>query len=96
MSSPDWQRREPRPRPVRLSASRDHDRLLTPRYSRRLPSAPDDKRKRMVVDYALQTRRQLLKLLVLVRWSERAQGITKSMVSARPVVVLRGHVERAG
>ncbi|ORY89721.1 mediator complex subunit MED14-domain-containing protein [Leucosporidium creatinivorum] len=44
-----------------------------------LPSAPDQARKRAIVDYVLQTRRQILKLLVLVRWSSEAENLAKCM-----------------
>lgn len=48
-----------------------------------LPAADDAAKKRAVVDYVLQTRRQLLKLLVLVRWSRDAIGVRKCMVRRR-------------
>ncbi|SGY13429.1 BQ5605_C010g05859 [Microbotryum silenes-dioicae] len=44
-----------------------------------LPSSSDPARKRAIVDYVLQTRRQLLKLLVLVRWSSQADALHKCM-----------------
>ncbi|KAI5477894.1 Mediator complex, subunit Med14 [Pseudohyphozyma bogoriensis] len=44
-----------------------------------LPSSPDPDRKRAIVDYVLQTRRQILKLLVLVRWSGEASNVGKCM-----------------
>lgn len=45
-----------------------------------LPAAPEPERKRKIVDYVLQTRRQILKLLVLVRWSSEAENVAKCMV----------------
>lgn len=47
-----------------------------------LPSTQDAARKRAIVDYVLQTRRQILKLLVLVRWSAEADNVGKCMVSS--------------
>ncbi|GAA5971097.1 hypothetical protein JCM11641_004145 [Rhodosporidiobolus odoratus] len=44
-----------------------------------LPSQNDQARKRAIVDYVLHTRRQLLKLLVLARWSTEADRIAKGM-----------------
>ncbi|GAA6003091.1 hypothetical protein JCM10207_001982 [Rhodosporidiobolus poonsookiae] len=44
-----------------------------------LPSQNDQARKRAVVDYVLHTRRQILKLLVLTRWSTEADRIGKAM-----------------
>ncbi|KAL8292356.1 hypothetical protein RQP46_001822 [Phenoliferia psychrophenolica] len=44
-----------------------------------LPSTPEPERKRKIVDYVLQTRRQILKLLVLVRWSSEADNVAKCM-----------------
>ncbi|KAK4054165.1 mediator complex subunit [Microbotryomycetes sp. JL201] len=44
-----------------------------------LPHQDDATKKRAIVDYVLQTRRQVLKLLVLVRWSSQAQSVAKSM-----------------
>ncbi|KAK4054377.1 mediator complex subunit [Microbotryomycetes sp. JL221] len=44
-----------------------------------LPHQDDASRKRAIVDYVLQTRRQLLKLLVLVRWSSEARSVAKCM-----------------
>ncbi|BGP48945.1 mediator complex subunit [Rhodotorula kratochvilovae] len=44
-----------------------------------LPSQNDQARKRAIVDYVLHTRRQLLKLLVLTRWSTEADRIQKAM-----------------
>ncbi|GJN91168.1 hypothetical protein Rhopal_004186-T1 [Rhodotorula paludigena] len=44
-----------------------------------LPSQNDQARKRAIVDYVLHTRRQVLKLLVLTRWSTEADRIGKAM-----------------
>ncbi|GAA6042878.1 hypothetical protein JCM8097_007206 [Rhodosporidiobolus ruineniae] len=44
-----------------------------------LPSHPDQHRKRLIVDLVLHTRRQLLKLLVLTRWSTEAPNLHKAM-----------------
>ncbi|GAA5826413.1 hypothetical protein JCM11251_002355 [Rhodosporidiobolus azoricus] len=44
-----------------------------------LPSQPDQSRKRAIVDYVLHTRRQLVKLLVLTRWSSEAERVGKAM-----------------
>ncbi|GAA6055772.1 hypothetical protein JCM3770_004794 [Rhodotorula araucariae] len=44
-----------------------------------LPSHADQARKRAIVDYVLHTRRQLLKLLVLTRWSTEADRVHKAM-----------------
>ncbi|KAK4703340.1 mediator of RNA polymerase II transcription subunit 14, partial [Phenoliferia sp. Uapishka_3] len=44
-----------------------------------LPGTPEPVRKRKIVDYVLQTRRQILKLLVLVRWSSEADNVAKCM-----------------
>ncbi|GAA5881416.1 hypothetical protein JCM1840_007562 [Sporobolomyces johnsonii] len=44
-----------------------------------LPSSNDQQRKRNIVDYVLHTRRQVLKLLVLARWSTEAHRIQKAM-----------------
>lgn len=46
-------------------------------------------RKRKIVDYVLQTRRQILKLLVLVRWSAEADNVAKCMVRT-PISLSRG------
>lgn len=47
----------------------------------RLPSTKDAERKKAIVDYVLSTRRQILKLLVLVRWAKEAHKVQKCMVS---------------
>jgi hypothetical protein len=44
-----------------------------------LPSHSDQQRKQLLVDYVLHTRRQLLKLLVLTRWSAESERIRKSI-----------------
>ncbi|KAM0747999.1 MED14-domain-containing protein [Meredithblackwellia eburnea MCA 4105] len=44
-----------------------------------LPGKTELDRKRAIVDYVLQTRRQLIKLLVLVRWSREADNVAKCM-----------------
>ncbi|BGP32759.1 mediator complex subunit [Rhodotorula toruloides] len=44
-----------------------------------LPSQNDQARKRAIVDYVLQTRRQVVKLLVLARWSTEAERIQRAM-----------------
>ncbi|KAM0789552.1 hypothetical protein ACM66B_000363 [Microbotryomycetes sp. NB124-2] len=44
-----------------------------------LPHQDDAAKKRAIVDYVLQTRRQILKLLVLVRWSSQAHSVAKCM-----------------
>ncbi|TNY21035.1 mediator of RNA polymerase II transcription subunit 14 [Rhodotorula diobovata] len=61
------------------------DRVVSSAYSdlatlvETLPSHPDQHRKRALVDYVLHTRRQLVKLLVLTRWSTEAAPIHKAM-----------------
>jgi hypothetical protein len=68
-----------RPRPA-VVPSFPHETHNT--LSRSLPSTPDAAKKRAIVDYVLQTRRQVLKLLVLVRWSSEAGNVAKCMVSS--------------
>ncbi|GAA5890690.1 hypothetical protein JCM8208_004963 [Rhodotorula glutinis] len=61
------------------------DRVVAQAYSdlatlvETLPSQSDQLRKRALVDYVLHTRRQLVKLLVLTRWSTEAKPIHKAM-----------------
>ncbi|GAA5844535.1 hypothetical protein JCM9279_006338 [Rhodotorula babjevae] len=61
------------------------DRVVAQAYSdlatlvETLPSHSDQLRKRALVDYVLHTRRQLVKLLVLTRWSTEAKPIHKAM-----------------
>ncbi|GAA5917919.1 hypothetical protein JCM6882_006500 [Rhodosporidiobolus microsporus] len=61
------------------------DRVVASAYSdlanlvETLPSQPDQSRKRAIVDYVLHTRRQLVKLLVLTRWSTEAERVGKAM-----------------
>ncbi|GAA5924067.1 hypothetical protein JCM3775_005586 [Rhodotorula graminis] len=61
------------------------DRVVAQAYSdlatlvETLPSHSDQLRKRALVDYVLNTRRQLVKLLVLTRWSTEAKPIHKAM-----------------
>ena len=84
MSSPTSQRREFRlPLSPCSSTCTTTEPLCACALPRsRLPHQPDQARKRAIVDYVLQTRRQILKLLVLVRWSSEADNVTKCMVSA--------------
>ncbi|BGP00150.1 Mediator of RNA polymerase II transcription subunit 14 [Rhodotorula toruloides ATCC 204091] len=61
------------------------DRVVAQAYSdlanlvETLPSQNDQARKRAIVDYVLQTRRQVVKLLVLARWSTEAERIQRAM-----------------
>ncbi|GAA5922202.1 hypothetical protein JCM1841_000673 [Sporobolomyces salmonicolor] len=61
------------------------DRVVAQAYSdlanlvETLPSSNDQQRKRAIIDYVLHTRRQVLKLLVLARWSTEAHRVQKAM-----------------
>ncbi|GEM07850.1 mediator of RNA polymerase II transcription subunit 14 [Rhodotorula toruloides] len=61
------------------------DRVVAQAYSdlanlvETLPSQNDQARKRAIVDYVLPTRRQVVKLLVLARWSTEAERIQRAM-----------------
>jgi mediator of RNA polymerase II transcription subunit 14 len=50
-------------------------------HSETLPSMTDLQRKKTLADWVLQTKRQVVKLLAVVKWARDAEDVQKSMVT---------------
>ncbi|GAA6064293.1 hypothetical protein JCM10212_000727 [Sporobolomyces blumeae] len=60
-----------------------------------LPSHPDQHKKQLTVDYVLHARRQVLKVLVLVRWAHEARDVHRAMNVVAFLATTNLEVDRA-
>ena len=52
-----------------------------PRADPRLPAMSDVPKKKRMLEYLLETRRQMIKLLVLVKWARVSKEVEQCIVS---------------
>lgn len=54
--------------------------MQAPRVDDRLPSMSDVPKKKRMLEYLLETRRQMIKLLVLVKWARVSKEVEQCIV----------------
>jgi len=54
--------------------------VQAPRVDDRLPSMSDVPKKKRMLEYLLETRRQMIKLLVLVKWARVSKEVEQCIV----------------